>query len=285
MDQGQDAGVNLQSGVAANQDTPKPQDNQITGSNGGAVVEEAQQSENTAKAQAEAVEAEKAKKLKLGKWERSLIEKERAEKAELAARLEKLEKQISGKSDPEDAPPKEADFENVMDFLKAERAYELKKFKEDLVKEGETKTETAKQQIEFEEKRKAYSLREAAMIANNPDYLPRLIELNDAGYISEPLKEAIFDSDQGEKIALYLTQNPDDAAKISRLQGKELYRVVGMLEAHISQNQPEQADSQVRQTKAAAPIAPVKSNSQGQKDIKDMNQQEYEAYMHKVRRR
>lgn len=287
----QNAGVNLsqQAEVAATEDTTnQPHDDGIVVDNGGAIVNEAKKSEleaEQAKKDAEAAEAEKVKKQKPGKWERQL-ERERAEKAEMAARLEKLEKLVSGKSDPaEDAPPKIEDFENVLDFIKAERDYELEKFKKSLAEERNKTDEVSKQQVEFEKKLQAYDLREAKIIAENPDYIENLTELAEAGHITQPMIEVIYDSDIGEKIALHLTKNPDEAALISTLSGPQLYRVMGMLEARLTSGNQSQENTGVRQTKAAPPINPVKIQSKSQKDPKDMDQREYEEWLYSGRKK
>lgn len=289
MNTEQDVGVNLPAAeVVTAENNELQNDDGIVVDNGGAIVNEAKKSEEAEKAakaaeEAEA-EAEKVKKQKPGKWERQL-EKERAEKAEMAARLEKLEKLVSDKSDPgENAPPKIEDFENVLDFLKAEREYEFEKFKKSLMEEKTKTDEVSKQQVEFEKKRQAYDVREAKIIAENPDYIENLTELAEAGHITDPMIEVIYDSEIGEKIALHLTKNPDEAAIISQLSGPQLYRVMGMLEARLSGGQS-QENTGVRQTKAAPPINPVKVQSSSQKDPKDMSQAEYEEWLYKGRKK
>ena len=207
------------------------------------------------------------------------------ENARLKERLEQLEalvpKQIpADKSEKpsEEGPPKEADFENVLDYLKADRDYAIEQAKKSLkeetqkeLTENQTKALIEKKQLDFVE-------REQAIIKENPEYAETVLELYEDGLITDPMVEYIkFESKAGEKISLYLTQHPDEAETISKLRGKELDRVMWALDQHVNTQPKEQVAE--RQTKAIAPITPVKVPASTEGPDPTKSQRDFEKWM------
>lgn len=214
-----------------------------------------------------------------GKVER-LLAKEQAEKAELLARLEKLEKaQPANKSEAPvvEGPPNSDDYPDVLDFIAADRQYAidqaLKAFLEGQVRnltEAETKEKTVQRDKDF-------STREAVIISENPEYSDTVQSMYEEGLITAPMIEAFKDSPVGEKVALHLTQNQDDAEILSQLKGPAFYKALGILEAHLSGNTEEKTVQ--RQTKATAPIAPVRSSANTDSDPTKMNLRDFDKWM------
>jgi len=190
------------------------------------------------------------------------VERENARlKAELEAinaRLAKVEQPAREPEKPSEAgPPNEADFENVLDFLKAERAYELKQLKAELKTETQKELTESQTQALIQKKEMNFIEREQAVIKEHPDYAETVLELYEDGLITDPMVEYIkYESTAGENISLYLTQHPEEAEIISKLKGRELDRVMWTLDQHVN-SQPKEVVAE-RQTKAAAPITPVR---------------------------
>jgi hypothetical protein len=214
-----------------------------------------------------------------GKVERQLA-REQAEKAELLARLEKLEKQQTvNKSDKPDvdAPPNPNDFEDVLDFIAADRQYAIDQaLKNERQARTREQTEVQKSQ-DIQKKAESLKEREAKIVEENPTYYEDIDDLVSEGLITQPIIEAVLDSPIGEKIGLHLTKNPDDAAVLAQLTGPAFYRAIGILEAHLAGNKEE--NTVQRQTKATAPISQVRTSAVSDGDPSKMSQREFDKWM------
>lgn len=216
------------------------------------------QSEAVVEANPEAPESEGGveKPKRPGRWERQYL-KQQKEIEELKALVAKDKAPVI--SDKPKEPPKEADYENVLDYLDAKQDYKVELALQKQSEQTQKATSEAAKQQEFQQKVESFAEREAKIIAENPDYVEDIADLLDAGVINKPMMEAIVESDVGEQVSLFLSKNPKEAALISQLPEKQMYRVLGLLEAHISGPKPETPPAP-RQTAATAPIAPVRSN-------------------------
>lgn len=86
---------------------------------------------------------------------------------------------------------------------------------------------------------------------------------------SEPMTEAILESEMGPDIAYYLGSNPEEAIRISRLSPSAQNRELGKLELKLS------TPVAPKPTKAPPPIEPSGSKAKAQKDPSEMTDREF----------
>lgn len=242
--------------------------------------------------------SEKASKKKSGS--KRLRERNEALIAEVA-RLQALSEVNAAKESPEtkkaagdeNKRPSEADFDNVVDYIRADNAWlaadavakALKADKEataDAAKKAET-------EAEFRKKADNYNSRMDPIMEANPEYLDTIGKIYQAGLVTPPLESAIVDSPVGEQITLHFIQNPQELKMFKTLSEAQTYKVIGLLEARFENAKSSGSQGQqaaVRTTKAAAPITPIgkKTTSTGSKAPEEMSQVEYEAWRYPDRR-
>ena len=211
-----------------------------------------------------------------GRWERQFL-KQQKEIEELKALVAQGKAPVT--TEEPKGPPKESDFENVLDFFDAKQDWKVEQALEKQKEQTQKVTAESAKQEEFKQKVSAFSEREAKVIAENPEYLEDMAELLEVGAINQPMMEAIVESDIGEQVSLFLSKNPKEAALISKLPERQMYRVLGLLEAHISKTDTPPAQ---RQTAATAPIAPVRASPASNASIDpSKDQRSFEKWFYK----
>jgi hypothetical protein len=219
---------------------------------------------------------------KKGGFQRRLERLERHNQ-ELAAELSKYKSPAPENTAVlnDDAPPRESDFEDVLDFIDArdEWKYNQRKKQEEL-----QKTEQGKVAYEQElEIKYVESINELAK--QDPEIWEKIADLNEAGVVSKNLQDAVYGSDLKAEITKHLVTYPQDAKILSSLPREQLFKSIGALEILLSESKRSQQKTVVRQTQAAAPINPVRGNASGNlKDPAEMSQSEYEAWRYSNRR-
>lgn len=195
-----------------------------------------------------------------GKGAKKRIDKLTKDNYQLRERLNELEsrKQESAAL-PELGPePKEEDFENYDEYLKAHTKWTVKSELHEN-KEAE-RLESAKKSSErqAQDRRKAFGKRAYEFMETTPDFQkvamsPEMIDLY-SNY-AKHLGEAIESSEKGPEIAYYLGNNPDIAIKLADMLPTQAAIEIGKLEVKLSEQPAPRAVS-----KAPDPITPVGGN-------------------------
>lgn len=166
---------------------------------------------------------------------------------------------------PEESPPKEEDFEDYNDYLKAEARYVVKE-------ELKAEREAIRQESESTERQKEGARIQADFMSRADAARGRYgdfdaVAFNPAIPISEGMMEVILRSDRGPDMAYYLGKNPDVAQKISAMTPYMAASEMGKLETSLS--------AQKKETKAPDPVEPIGSGTSKSKEldeIQDINE-------------
>lgn len=117
----------------------------------------------------------------------------------------------------------------------------------------------------------------------NPQAYATVAELNQAGLISQPIREAIVDSPMAVDLAAHLAEYPETLVELQKMDEKSFYRSIGLIEAGLAMQKkgsPEKVETAVRTTNAPAPITPVKAQATtANRDPAKMSQAEFEEWL------
>ncbi len=187
----------------------------------------------------------------------------RAEAAERQA-AELLAKYEPPKSEELGPEPQPEQFVSVADYAKA-----LKDWTSDKVMRDHQAAENEKQEkARAEQVTKDWQGRVTALQTEVPDY-EAVINASDVK-VSDQVRDAIVESEEGPRILLHLAQNPDEAARIGKLTIGGALKAIGRLEAQLgkpvakesAKDAPKAAGTPVSEvSKAPAPIVPLRGGS------------------------
>ena len=222
-----------------------------------------------------------------GRRERQL-ERERQENLRITARNQELEALVAklkpesqGKS--ENGEPQEADYDNVLDYLKAQSKWDAEQAAESKLTAYQQKQAEAAEEAQFVQRLDALEEREEVFAQQIPDYHEKVDALVSTGVITKDVLKAIVSSDISEQVAYHLTQYPQDAYLMAQMGNNKqaLNQAVRQIENFIESN----PITAVKQTKAAAPIKPVQSKAGTSNKIPDADtdQQDYERWRYSGR--
>lgn len=149
------------------------------------------------------------------------------EKHDLRRQLESLRK-------PQETKQETAEFEekSLADFDYDEAAYR-KHIRE--MAAGEARKvargvlDETKRSEQQQSRAKTWKERAASFASEHPDFTETVY--SDDVHISEPMMEAITESEQGPAIAYYLAQNPEEAERIFNMSPAAAGRAIGRLES------------------------------------------------------
>jgi hypothetical protein len=190
--------------------------------------------------------------------------KEREAREALEARLKELEAKANPKAaqaepDAIGPEPKPEEFNDMFEYAKALAEYTAdKKLMERDKAESERKAQEARAQFEQNWAQKVDKARQEL-----PDF-DDMIQSSDVA-VSDPVRDAIMESDVGPKILYYLAENPEFAQELGKKSVISALREIGKLEARFEKapdrapaaSEPE-SKSTVAKSKAPAPITPIR---------------------------
>lgn len=238
-------------------------------------VEEPKSDETSEPEQSEDDESSKEAKNKSG-WQKTKEQKERL-KSENAALQEKIRQLEQGQVQkaPESTEPKEADYDNVIDFLKDHQKWVAKQEATSSVEDYKKSQLELQQQAQLAVKVQQTEERADIFAKDVPDYYEKVDGLLESGLISQDLINATIDYDTAPQIAYHLANHPADLIQVLSLKGPALKLALDTIDKHYKST----SQAAVKTTKAAPPINPIKANSKGNsKDPTDMDQVEYEKW-------
>lgn len=186
-------------------------------------------------------------------------EREAREVAERRAQ-ELTQKYEPPKTEP-DPEPQLSQFNDVNEYSKA-----LKEWSADKALRDKAAEEAQARETEENAKRvKAWQERQTEARKTLTDYDAKIAASNVK--VSNPLRDAIVESDVGPQLLYHLAENPDVAERLNKLSNASALRELGKLEAKLGGGEPVKAEVQKHTTpvaeisKAPAPITPLKGSS------------------------
>lgn len=188
-------------------------------------------------------------------------QKEREAREALEARLKELESKVNPQQaqaqDDFGPEPKPEEFNDMFEYAKALAEYTAdKKLMERDKAEADRKAAEQRQQFE-----KNWADRVNAARSELPDF-DEMIQSSEVA-VSDPVRDAIMDSDVGPQILYHLAENPEFAQELGKKSVISALREIGKLEARFEKattsvaSEPEVKTATVK-SKAPAPITPIR---------------------------
>ena len=189
--------------------------------------------------------------------------KEREAREALEARLKDLEAKANPKpaqaDDPLGPEPKPEEFNDMFEYAKALAEYTADKKLMEREK-AEADRRAAEQRAEFEQN---WAKRVDAARKEMPDF-DDMIQSSDVA-VSDPVRDAIMESDVGPQILYHLAENPELAKELGKKSVISALREIGKLEARFEKAQKPETRSEpaaqpavAKSSKAPAPITPIR---------------------------
>lgn len=242
--------------------------------------DDAQDGQNAPTPAAEEAAAEEKTRSQIRREERKEAERRRDEEAaetsrrlkESEAKLAKLRAAAGSKE-----APKAADFENQADFLVAALAHQQAMLIQNgKVAEITDEIDTMKQAQEIARVQRLQD-RQTSFREGFPDARAKYSDFDaalkvaaDPNVVSQALSEAILESDASLDLAYHLGKNPALATRLSKMDPVQQAREIGRIEATLAAPKP--------QTRAPAPISPVKATAPATKDPNAMTADEFDQW-------
>ena len=189
-------------------------------------------------------------------------QKEREAREALEARLKDLEakmnpQQAQAEPDVIGPKPKPEQFNDMFEYAEALAEYtaEQKLMERD---KAEADRKAAEQRAQFE---KNWADRVNAAKSELPDF-DDMIQSSEVA-VSDPVRDAIMESDVGPRILYHLAENPEFAQELGKKSVISALREIGKLEARFekattsAEDEPEVKTTAVK-SKAPAPISPIR---------------------------
>ena len=185
--------------------------------------------------------------------------REREAREQLEARLKELEAKVAPPAQqPDDElgeEPKPEQFSDMYEYAKALAEYTADKKLIERDKEEKARKAAAEQEAKF----KAWADRVNAAKNELPDF-DDMVQSSDVR-VSDPVRDAIIESENGPQILYYLAENAEFAKKLSEMSVVSAVREIGKIEARFEKaakaSDPE-AKPVVGKSKAPAPINPLR---------------------------
>jgi hypothetical protein len=185
--------------------------------------------------------------------------KEREQRESLEARLKELESRVSppaqADTDELGQEPKPEQFSDMYEYAKALAEYTADKKLMERDKQEVARKAAAEQEVKF----KAWADRVNAVKSEMPDF-DDMVQSSDVR-VSDPVRDAIIESEHGPKILYYLAENSEFAKKLADMSVVSAVREIGKIEARYvrdtKESAPEVKTAAVK-SRAPAPISPLR---------------------------
>jgi hypothetical protein len=196
------------------------------------------------------------------------------DKKYLQERLANLERLVQNQTQPAAQPtataeeaPKIENYGNLEEFISAKAAYEARKIVEGTLTERERKQQEAKQQEVYAEVNRKAAERMAEAQEKYEDFDE---VMGSASELSDFMGQFIINVPDGMDIAYYLAKNPQESARISRLDPFNASIEMADIRAKIK--------APVKKSSAPPPINPLKGKASATKDPSEMTDAEFAAW-------
>lgn len=189
----------------------------------------------------------------------------------LEERLEKLERGFSTQNQRpiEDSEPTIDKFDNFDQYVAAKASWIAKKELEATLSERDKRSQAEREQANRARMVDDWATKVAKATADLPDF-EDVIAASDVP-MTEPMQQAIMESDIGPKLAYWLANNQDEATKIANMSPIGAIRALGRIEERLLNEKPAAKVSNM-----PPPVPTVKGSSAGvKKDPGKMTDAEY----------
>jgi len=188
---------------------------------------------------------------------RQEADRERQARESLEARLRDLEAKASPqKSDEPDPKPNPAQFNDALEYAEALAEWTTDR----RMRERDQAEMARKAQEEQTRMRQEFQKRLDAAKQTLPDY-EDMIASSDVS-VSQPVTDAIIESDVGPQVLYYLAENPDFTRALAEKSITAQLRAIGRLEAKFEKSEtpkPSVREPVAKKSDAPAPIKPLKA--------------------------
>ena len=185
--------------------------------------------------------------------------REREARESLEARLKELEAKVSppaqAQADDLGEEPKPEQFSDMYEYAKALAEYTADKKLMERDKQEMARKAAAEQEVKF----KAWADRVNAAKTELPDF-DDMVQSSDVR-VSDPVRDAIIESEHGPRILYYLAENSEFAKKLGEMSVVSAVREIGKIEARFVRDAKESAPevkAVAVKSKAPAPITPLR---------------------------
>ena len=187
---------------------------------------------------------------------RQEAQREREQREALEARLKELEAKVNPPAaQPEDElgeEPKPEMFNDMFEYARALAEYTADKKLMERDKEEKARQAKAEQEAKFQ----AWADRVNAAKNELPDF-DDMVQSSDVR-ISDPVRDAIIESEHGPKILYWLAENTDFAKKLADMSVFSAVREIGKIEGRFEKAKDPEPKPVVGKSKAPAPINPLR---------------------------
>ena len=186
-------------------------------------------------------------------------QKEREARETLEARVKELEGGAKPEAkSPADAKPKPEQFTDAFEYAEALAEYSAEAALANRDKQDAEKRAAVEQAKLI----KSWETRLKATKAEIPDFA-EMVESSTVT-VSDPIRDAILESDIGPRILYHLAENEDFALKLNEMPLITAIREIGKLEARLEKPaESAQSVQSVTRSKAPAPISPIRGAASG----------------------
>lgn len=181
---------------------------------------------------------------------RAEAQREREAREALETRIKELEAKANPAPQDTNQEPQPEQFADMYEYAKALAEYTADKRLDERDREEKARKAAAEQEGKF----KAWADRVNAAKNDLPDF-EDMVQSSDVR-ISDPVRDAIIESEHGPKILYYLAENNEYAKKLSEMSVVSAVREIGKIEARFERTKPE--SKSVNVSKAPAPISPIR---------------------------
>lgn len=190
--------------------------------------------------------------------------KEREAREALENRLKELEEKVSPKPvEQENVKPQPSQFNDAFEYAEALAEWSA----EQAILNREKAEAERKEQEQRQSVIKSWNERLETVKADLPDYDEMIASASDIT-VSDAIRDAMLESEQGPRILYHLAENPELAEKLNSMSQVSALREIGKLEAKFEANAtPKEAKTEaetkpfIARSKAPAPITPIKTSS------------------------
>jgi len=196
------------------------------------------------------------------------------EAAELRGKVEALEKMATAaprqdRPKPVESvadlgpPPKEDDFDNYNDYLEARDTRNRNIAKFEAVAEFEARQAEEKRKEKAEQQLRSFRDWSVKGAEQYPDFEEVALR-KDIPY-TDAMREAVLALDDSHRVAYFLGQNPQEAARLANLPYAKAVLEIARIDTKLAQNKPRTISN------APGPIKPLEPVTAGSTDLYDPN--------------
>jgi hypothetical protein len=199
--------------------------------------------------------------------QREEARKEASREREAREALEKRISELEGKAEPkpveENVKPSPSQFNDAFEYAEALAEWSA----EQAILNREKAEAERKEQEQRQSVIKSWNERLETVKADLPDYDEMIASAADIS-VSDAIRDAMLESEQGPRILYHLAENPELAEKLNSMSQVSALREIGKLEAKFeAKDTKEEAKTEaetkpsIARSKAPAPISPIKTSS------------------------